>query len=38
MAVRLTMGKKGTGSEEIDADDPDITDGPVKDDNDISVY
>ena len=32
------MSKQGKNSEDIDADDPDITDGPVKDDNDISVY
>ena len=37
-AIKLSMTKKGTSSEDIDADDPDITDGPVKDDNDISVY
>ena len=36
-AVRLNQFKQ-TNSDEIDADDVDITDGPLKDDRDVAVY
>ena len=31
-------GKRSANSEEADADDQDITDGPIKSENDVAIY